>query len=232
LTNKLGVLKWELHDVPLSLLVNPKKDLRYVRSPSFKVRLRSSLSSLGILEPLKVRARGDFYEILDGVTRKEDLQELGYSGSVPCLVTSCTDEEALTLQCVFAFTRKLLDPIGFAHYVKLKKSQGLTLSQIGEPFHLKKSQVSKYLALNKLTPEEKVRVANRELSVDQAYALVTKKRELPLSKSQVETKPCPWCGERIESPWLTKTELCPSCQDLLRKSIARARKFKQRQFPF
>ena len=169
------------------------------------------------------------FEILDGVTRREDLAELGYSDSVPCLVTECTDEQALTLQCAFAFTRKNLDHIGFARYVKIKHDEGLTLSKIGEPFHLKKAQVSKYLALNKLSPEDKLRVAHRELSVDEAYALVCKRRLPQNFEPKVESKPCPWCGELVEDVWHAKTTLCPACEKRLTEAIKSERKFKQKK---
>lgn len=220
-------MKWKLEEVSLDKLVNPKTDLRFVRSQVFKTRLSSSISEFGVLEPLKVRSRSDSrFEILDGVTRKQDLIEQGYSGSVLCLVTTCSDEDALTLQCVFASMRRNLDSIGFARYVKLKHDEGKTLTKIGEPFRLKKSQVSKYLALNKLSDEDKRRVANREITIDQAYALVTAKRMLPPSYTEPKPLPCPYCGESVDSPFLIRTSICVACEERVKKAIARERRYK------
>lgn len=228
----MKALKWELKNVPLDKLVNPKTDLRFIRSPSFKARIRHSLTSLGIIEPLKVRVRNGLYEIIDGKTRKEDLIELGYVGSVPCLVTECTDDEALTLQCVLSMIRRNLDPVGFARFVRIQHDKGKTLSEIGKPFHLKKAQVSKYLALNKLGEDDKLRVARREISVDEAYAIVRKKRVIPewARDRKPKSKPCPHCGELIEDVFHATTTLCPACIERLQEAISRERKFKQDRF--
>lgn len=223
------MLKWELKNLPLDKLIDPRIDLRFIRSPSFKARIRRSLTSLGIIEPLKVRVRDGLYEIIDGKTRKEDLVELGYIGSIPCLVTSCTDDEALTLQCVLAMIRRNLDPIGFSRYVKIEHDKGKTLAQIGEPFHLKKAQVSKYLALNKLSEEDKLRVARRQISIDDAYAIVKKVRVIP-EWLKPKSKPCPHCGELIDDVFHARTTLCPACVERLQEAIKRERQFKQERF--
>jgi ParB-like chromosome segregation protein Spo0J len=229
----INKLKWELKSVPLEKLLNPKTDLRYVRSPSFKARVRSSLLNLGIIEPLKTRALGNgYYELLDGITRREDLTSLGFKGAVPCLVTECNDDDALTYQCVYAFTRKILDPMGLARYIKLMHDRGLTLARIGKNFNMKKAQVSKYLALNKLLPEDKLRVANRELSIDDAYYMVRKHRMPPswLQERIPKPKPCPFCGERVEETFMSKTLLCPACVERLQEAITRERKYTQKRF--
>lgn|GEM_PF-4752568 len=226
--NKLSILKWHLKNIPIKNLRNTKTDLRYVRSQAFKARIRSSLLSLGIIEPLKVRVLGsELFEILDGNTRKSDLVSLGYDNIVPCLVTECSDAQALTLQCAFAFIRRNLDPIGFARYVKIKHDKGTTLSVIGEPFNLKKAQVSKYLALNKLSKEQKLRVANREISIDDAYDLI-RKRRLPFD-FKPKPKPCPYCQIYEEYYPLIKISLCSTCEGKLKEVIKRERKHKQKK---
>jgi len=202
--------------------------LRYVRSTAFKARIRSSLLTLGIIEPLKVRVLDSKrYELLDGKTRKQDLIALGYESTVPCLITTCTDDEALTFQCAFAFIRRNLDPIGFSRYVKIKHDKGMTLSKIGEPFNLKKAQVSKYLALNKLTKEQKLRVANREISIDDAYALISKHK--PPFDFKPKPKPCPYCQIYEEYYPLIKISLCSTCEGKLIELIKRERKHKQKK---
>ena len=233
LKNKLPILKWALKNIPIDKLCNPKVDLRYIRSPAFKARIHSSLLSLGIIEPLKVRSMpSDLYEILDGKTRKEDLIDMGFNGNVPCLVTECNDKQALTLQCVLAMIRRNLDPIGMARYVKLKHDEGQTLSQIGLPFSLKKSQISKYLALNKLSPEDKLRVARRELTVDEGYRIASTRRSIPewALERKVKTKPCPYCGEHVDEVYLAKTPHCTACVERLGEAIKRERKYKQKRF--
>jgi hypothetical protein len=227
LRNKPSTLKWALKDIALDKLVNPKTDLRYVRSQVFRERIHSSLLTLGIIEPLKVRMQdSDTYEILDGVTRKQDLNDLGYV-TVPCLVTSCTDVQALTFQCAFSFTRRNLDPIGMALYVKLMHDKGLTLTKIGEPFNMKKAQVSKYLALNKLSDIDKLKVANRELTIDQGYAIV--KRTRPSFDFKPKPIPCPFCGTIDEAYPTYRTLICSSCEETLKQVLAKKRKHKQKK---
>jgi len=230
LNNKLSTLKWVLKDIPISKLMNPKTDLRYFRSPSFKARIRSSLLSLGIVEPIKVRMKdSETYEIIDGLTRKQDLVDLGFEGTVPCLVTTCNDDEALTLQCAFAFTRRNIDPIGMARYVKLMHDKGLTLAKIGEPFYMKKAQVSKYLALNKLSDDDKLRVARRELTIDQGYALVRRTRPSLAFEFKPKPMPCPFCGDMDEDYPLVKLSLCSLCTERLKEAIKRERKHIQKR---
>lgn len=227
------MLKWTLENIHITKLLNPQVDLRYIRSPAFKARLHSSLTSLGFIEPLKVRrVPPDLYEIIDGKTRKQDLLDMGFDGDIPCLVTECTDEQSLTLQAVFAMVRRNLDPVGMAKYVKLKHDEGLTLSQIGTPFSIQKAQVSKYLALNKLSESDKLRVARRELTVDEGYRIVRTRRSIPewqLARER-KTKPCPYCAEHVDEVYLTKTPHCSACVERLEKAIKLERKYKQKRF--
>lgn len=226
----INKLKWVLKDIPISKLVNQKTDLRYVRSPSFKARIRSSLLSLGIIEPIKVRERdSEHYEIIDGTTRKQDLIALGFKGLVPCLVTECSDDVALTLQCALSFTRKNLDPIGFARYVKIQHDTGLTLAKIGEPFNMKKAQVSKYLSLNKLSDDDKLRVARRELTIDQGYALTRRTRPSPSFEFKPKPMPCAACGDMDEDYPLVNLSLCSLCTERLKEAIKRERKHTQKR---
>lgn len=111
--------------------------------------------------------------------------------------------------------------------IKLMHDKGITLTKIGTPFNLKKAQVSKYLALNKLTREQKLRVANRELSIDDAYTIVSKRR-LPFNFKPKPT-PCSFCGQYDEDYPLFKVSMCSTCEAKLKAVIARERKFKQKR---
>jgi len=227
------LLTWELRDILISLLDNPKTDLRVYRNPSFKVMLKNSLRIHGLLDPLKVRIKNDRYEIIDGVTRKLDLLELNVK-SVQCLVTECDDETALLVQAQVSKMRYPLDPMGFSNYVKIMHDKGKTLSTIGEPFGLKKAQVSKYLCIARhLCNDDKIRLAQREISVEYAYIMARDKKNIGemsfrLPKQNVS---CPSCDEIVsDESILYKKTVCPFCDDLFIDALERYRKFKQMRF--
>jgi hypothetical protein len=77
-------------DIPITQL-KPLRD-RKVRDRDFK-RIRDSISSIGLIEPLVVYPEGEVYLILDGAQRYRALQELKVE-IVPCILGA--DREAFT----------------------------------------------------------------------------------------------------------------------------------------
>jgi ParB-like chromosome segregation protein Spo0J len=74
-------------DIPIGKLV--PRSAPTVR-PKYRRRLKTSLRTVGLMEPLIVYPQDDHYEILDGVLRSDILLELGVE-TVPCLIW---DEQA------------------------------------------------------------------------------------------------------------------------------------------
>lgn len=224
-------IEWQLKELPLKLLDNPSLDFRSFRSASFKSVLKSSLVNVPFFDPLKVRTKlNGRYEILDGVTRKEDLLELGFK-RVLCLVASCDHDTALAIQVHSAYTRRRLDVIGLARYFALQRRAKKKLNEIGEPFGIKKAQVSKILALLKLSDYDQNRVARGELSINDGYRFVKKqwRREQRLKIEEPTQKACVYCGERVDPQFFRRVEFCPACEERLIGAIKRDRDLRKRE---
>ncbi len=98
-------------NLPLSVIVvSPFQPRRYF-DPSKQQQLEASIKEHGILEPLVVRPAGnDKYELVAGERRYRAAQNLKLA-SVPVVIRTLTDEQAMTLALVENLIREDLNPV-------------------------------------------------------------------------------------------------------------------------
>ena len=164
-------------EVPLgSIRPNPRQP-RSVFDEDALAELVSSISEVGVLQPIVVRpvtVNGDgiAYEIIMGERRWRASQEAGLT-SVPAIIRETDDEDLLRDALLENLHRSQLNPLEeAAAYQQLLDDFGCTHEELAGRIHRSRPQISNTLRLLKLPPLVQRRVAAGVLSAGHARALL------------------------------------------------------------
>ena len=212
-TKKLG-----FEFLPLASLVSmPFTSRTDVEDPEL-IELAESIRLHGVLEPLIVREKGGFYEVVMGERRKKACRIAGLT-EIPAIVKVLSDEEAYTLQLIENVQRKDLSDLEKAHALdRMIKTFGYTQEALGKKLGKTQVWVSQRLAMLQI-PESITRVIKHgEFTEKQAREIlaaspekreeildeITKTGEVPSSRElHAVAHPsvkCDHCGEPVEHP--------------------------------
>ena len=151
-----------------SSFYQPRKE---IKKESLK-ELAQSIKEYGILEPILVRKKGKFYEIIAGHRRVEAAKIAGLE-KVPCLLVEVDDKKALPLALVENLQREDLNPIERALSFKdLIEKYGFSQKEIAKLLGKSKEYVANTLRLLKLDDEIKESLKKGEISEGHARALL------------------------------------------------------------
>lgn len=115
--------------------------------------LSQSIKEHGLLVPIKVRPKGDKYELIFGYRRLAALKAAGVE-EVDAIVADVSDEEAQIQALIENVQREDLEPVELAKALQLLKTvTGWSSEQIGRQGIMPAQTVSEYLALLQ-EPEE------------------------------------------------------------------------------
>jgi ParB family chromosome partitioning protein len=144
--------------------------------------LAASIRSVGIIEPLVLRKKGDTYEIITGERRWRAARLAGLS-RVPAVIKDVSDDKVLEMALIENIQRQDLNPIEEAHAYQVLISN-LRLRQEDLAGYVGKSRAAIANALRLLGLPENVQTLLIEgsLSAGHARALLSLKK-----KSQIET---------------------------------------------
>ncbi|GIM55920.1 chromosome partitioning protein ParB [Capnocytophaga canimorsus] len=115
--------------------------------------LASSIKELGVIQPITVR-KIDFnkYQLVSGERRFRASKLLGLE-TIPAYIRIANDQESLEMALVENIQRQDLDPIEIAlSYQRLIDEVKLTQEQMSERVGKKRSTITNYLRLLKLSP--------------------------------------------------------------------------------
>jgi len=127
--------------------------------------LADSIREQGILQPLLVRPKGDFYEIIAGERRWRAAQLLGLA-NVPVIIRDADDQTTLELALVENLQREDLNPIDAAlGYEQLIDKFDLKQEQVAVRVGVSRAAVANTLRLLKLSSEVRIHVRDGRLSV-------------------------------------------------------------------
>ena len=76
--------------------------------------LMQSIKEKGIIQPILVRRKGDFYELIAGERRLRALKQLGIT-DIPVIIKEVTDQDSLELSLIENIQRQNLNPIEAGH---------------------------------------------------------------------------------------------------------------------
>ncbi|WP_428771883.1 ParB/RepB/Spo0J family partition protein [Vibrio sp.] len=150
-------------------IYQPRKDM----APEALEELAASIQSQGIIQPIVVRQVGiSQYEIIAGERRWRAARQAGLR-QVPCLVKSVEDRAAIAMALIENIQREDLNVIEEAQALeRLQDEFALTHQQVADVIGKSRTTVSNLLRLNQLDEDVKLLVAEKQLEMGHARALL------------------------------------------------------------
>jgi len=135
--------------------------------------LAESLKQFGMLQPILVQNRGDYYEIIAGERRWRAAKIAGLK-EVPVIVRELTDQEIVEISLIENIQREDLNPIEEAQaYKRLLTEFHLKQDEVAERVSKSRTAVTNSMRLLKLCDEVQKMVVNDMISTGHARALIS-----------------------------------------------------------
>jgi ParB family chromosome partitioning protein len=146
----------------------PRKDF----TPETLRELADSIREQGIVQPLIVRERGSYLELIAGERRWRAAQLLGLA-EVPIIVREADDRAVLELALIENLQRENLNPIEEAHgYAQLVEQFQLKQEEVAVKVGKSRAVVANSMRLLKLAPEIQAHLREGRLSVGHAKVIL------------------------------------------------------------
>ena len=135
--------------------------------------LAESLKQFGMLQPILVQNRGDYYEIIAGERRWRATKIAGLK-EVPVIVRELTDQEIVEISLIENIQREDLNPIEEAQaYKRLLTEFHLKQDEVAERVSKSRTAVTNSMRLLKLCDEVQKMVVDDMISTGHARALIS-----------------------------------------------------------
>ena len=135
--------------------------------------LAESLKQFGMLQPILVQNRGDYYEIIAGERRWRAAKIAGLK-EVPGIVRELTDQEIVEISLIENIQREDLNPIEEAQaYKRLLTEFHLKQDEVAERVSKSRTAVTNSMRLLKLCDEVQKMVVDDMISTGHARALIS-----------------------------------------------------------
>ena len=135
--------------------------------------LAESLKQFGMLQPILVQNRGDYYEIIAGERRWRAAKIAGLK-EVPVIVRELTDQEIVEISLIENIQREDLNPIEEAQaYKRLLTEFHLKQDEVAERASKSRTAVTNSMRLLKLCDEVQKMVVDDMISTGHARALIS-----------------------------------------------------------
>ncbi len=168
--------------------------------------LASSISQYGVIQPLLVQKKDDYYEIIAGERRWRAAKKAGIK-EIPVIVREYDNKEAVEISLIENIQREDLNPIEEAMaYDRLMREFSMTQEQVAERVSRSRSAIANSLRLLRLPDALREMVVSGVLSEGHARALLA----LPSEDAQVSL------AEKIVKDRLSVRETEKVVQNLLK----------------
>lgn len=159
-------------EVPIgSIRPNPRQP-RTVFEDEAHAELVHSISSIGLLQPIVVRAHGDGYELVAGERRWRASKDAGMT-KIPVIIRDTDDDDLLRDALLENLHRANLNALEeAAAYAQMLADFGCTQDELASRIGRSRPHVSNTLRLLQLPPDVQRRVAAGVLSAGHARALL------------------------------------------------------------
>src|SRR5699024_7854350 len=132
------------------------------------VELSESIKQYGILQPLIVSNKGDYYEIIAGERRRRAAKLAGLK-EVPVIIKEYNDREVVEISLIENIQRENLNPIEEAQaYKRLMDEFHLKQDEIAERVSKSRTAVTNSMRLLKLAPKVQEMLVDEMLSAGHA----------------------------------------------------------------
>ncbi len=152
--------------------------------------LAKSINDIGIIQPIVVRKKGSYFELVAGERRLEAVKFLGKK-EIPAIVKNLSNFEAFRMTLEENIRRENLNPLEIAEAIKkMKEEFKLTDEKLGKMLNMSRSLVTNYLRLLNLPLEIKKGIENGEITFGHAKSLLSLNEEdmLRLYRKVVKNK--------------------------------------------
>lgn len=173
----LGALVEGVRYVPIrDVVANPTQPRQEFREEDL-AELTSSITALGVLQPILVRigvgANQGKYEIVAGERRWRAATRANLE-QVPVIVRSLSDRETLEIALVENIQRANLNPVEEAQaYHRLMEEFGLSQTEVADRVGKDRATVANFVRVLKLAPQALELLKEERLSIGHAKALLT-----------------------------------------------------------
>jgi len=170
-------------EIPLNLIsTNPFQPRSYFNEESIN-ELASSISELGLIQPITVRKLdNNSFQLVSGERRLRATKLIGLE-TIPCYIRLINDQESLEMALVENIQRQDLDPIEIAlSYKRLIEEIQLTQNELSDRVGKKRSTITNYLRLLKLDPIVQTGIRDGFISMGHGRALIS----IDNSKNQIK----------------------------------------------
>lgn len=136
------------------------------------LELADSIKQFGLLQPILVQDRKDYYEIIAGERRWRAAKLAGLK-EVPVIIKNLTEQEIVEIALIENIQREDLNPIEEAQaYKKLLQEFNLKQDEVAERVSKSRTAVTNSMRLLKLSEEVQQMVINEMISTGHARALL------------------------------------------------------------
>ena len=136
------------------------------------LELSESIKQFGLLQPILVQQRKDYYEIIAGERRWRAAKLAGLK-EVPVIIKNLTEQEIVEISLIENIQREDLNPIEEAQaYKKLLTEFNLKQDEVSERVSKSRTAVTNSMRLLKLSDEVQQMVINDMISTGHARALL------------------------------------------------------------
>ncbi|KUK13509.1 MAG: ParB/RepB/Spo0J family partition protein [Synergistetes bacterium] len=162
-----------LIEIPIEEIIpNPYQPRKSIENDSLE-ELASSIKQHGLLQPIVVRKKEEGYEIIAGERRYRAAKMAGLK-KIPALVKEASEEETMEYALIENLQREDLNPMEAANAIKfLIERFGLTQEEVADRIGKKRSTVANLLRLLKLPGDLQKMVADGQISMGHARALLS-----------------------------------------------------------
>ena len=182
LESLMGEANAEVGTIPTTEL--PLKDIKPNRNQPRKnfdesalQELADSIEKNGLLQPLLVRKKGTYYEIVAGERRYQAAKRIGLK-DLPVVIREISDDEVFKLALIENLQRSDLNPMEEAQgYRKLIDKDGLTQEELGNILSKSRSAIANTLRLLDLPKEVQDMMAEGSLTAGHARAILAAPNE-------------------------------------------------------
>ena len=172
---------------PTAIRPNPKQPRVHFDESALE-ELAASIKRDGVQEPVIVRERDGEYQLVSG-ERRVRASVMADAVEVPAVVREISDDDMLRLGLIENIQREDLNPIETAEaYQQLVDQFGWTQEELADEVGKKRATVANMLRLLQLDESIHNLVANRDLSMGHARALLaisSKNKQLAVAKRAV-----------------------------------------------
>jgi ParB family transcriptional regulator, chromosome partitioning protein len=173
-TAEPGTLTGRIADIPIALIdARPDQPRQRIGGSSLR-ELTASVRVHGILQPIRVRPRGQRYEIIAGARRFSAARDAGLR-TIPAIVVDVGDDEAYVEALVENVQREDLNAVDRAHaLMRLRVSLGIqTWEEVGNLIGIRRAHVYRLLNTTKLPEVIRDDIRHGALSEKHGRALLS-----------------------------------------------------------